>query len=964
MATDTSMAVDSGEIASFDIWLDNYNENKKKKGGKKMTKAERAALKAAFEAEEKMRLELEERERLERERLEMEERAARETLERERRDVDLPRLNAIYAAAEKKSLEIRERRDEKRVWSRYMRSEGSPDPTILADINTFLIVNRTPQEKLDVNQMRDDVVLILSLIEELELILSDKSSCFMPQKTIDEWMQTKESLQSLLQYQLDCFTHRLLRESTAEADKETGNTLSSLSGDVLALACWANLSCNPRLNTQTFSGDSTGVLFKIPPALTKIRCGVRFLRTTYDHLSPTSPTSLLRIKTPIMEKEVLVDGMLGEPHASMRTSAITAATTLTMETTVTITTPPPPPSPPPSPAALAIEAANSDLSLPDVIHEEFEEFRYINDVVDLREMDLVGGVFHFDLVEIPPQPKNVREWTIVELEDPPIKRLTYGREAPEKSKSLLEPAQSGDHHVVVGDVNMNSERSRTSTAASRSAKSQARHSTKRKTGEHGDDKNQTSNQEHGKLTIRGKSQATVNTQATVQSLADVLPPFELSFSLPADCVYYAAPTVGLWDENEKVWRKDQFESVSYDEVTRTITLSTYKFGPLGCFQDRHVNFPFTGWELRPLSNSSASLTINAAFVTVRIEIQGDKCCVREPSECAPLKEVLGEWVTPETLIHILRSRGINIFPYADSRKYVANTFKKKWMQENKRDLWGLFLFPEEFDIPDEPEPEPEDDFLSFLKKPAAEEPEPEPEPPKKGKKGKNKTKNKNVEKSVNPNEASDADGGDDNTETELHTDQGILIVVSKSSVNLNRSSKRSKLSMSSSKKRSGGGRRTKNKPKPKLPQQVLWDGFNEWLTHYRVKHPTIISDLHREMALVAHVLAFSASKWNSEAGESRLIVRAAEAKPGEQVAESNWENFLVCRRRVMPLKLKDEDELFSENLKDGALVMSNFYHMAKDIGSESLQRRIDTVDFAFIETLNEILDATQLLVFS
>ena len=30
MATDTSMAVDSGEIASFDIWLDNYNENKKK----------------------------------------------------------------------------------------------------------------------------------------------------------------------------------------------------------------------------------------------------------------------------------------------------------------------------------------------------------------------------------------------------------------------------------------------------------------------------------------------------------------------------------------------------------------------------------------------------------------------------------------------------------------------------------------------------------------------------------------------------------------------------------------------------------------------------------------------------------------------------------------------------------------------------------------------------------------------
>ena len=30
MATDTSMAVDSEEMASFDIWLENYNENKKK----------------------------------------------------------------------------------------------------------------------------------------------------------------------------------------------------------------------------------------------------------------------------------------------------------------------------------------------------------------------------------------------------------------------------------------------------------------------------------------------------------------------------------------------------------------------------------------------------------------------------------------------------------------------------------------------------------------------------------------------------------------------------------------------------------------------------------------------------------------------------------------------------------------------------------------------------------------------
>ena len=45
---------------------------------------------------------------------------------------------------------------------------------------------------------------------------------------------------------------------------------------------------------------------------------------------------------------------------------------------------------------------------------EFEEALFSDDVVDLRAFDLVGGVFHFDLVKIPPQPKDVREWIIRE----------------------------------------------------------------------------------------------------------------------------------------------------------------------------------------------------------------------------------------------------------------------------------------------------------------------------------------------------------------------------------------------------------------------------------------------------------------------------------------------------------------------------------------------------------------------
>ena len=35
--------------------------------------------------------------------------------------------------------------------------------------------------------------------------------------------------------------------------------------------------------------------------------------------------------------------------------------------------------------------------------------------------------------------------------------------------------------------------------------------------------------------------------------------------MPTDCVFFEAPVVALWDEEEKVWRKSGFEDVVFDE---------------------------------------------------------------------------------------------------------------------------------------------------------------------------------------------------------------------------------------------------------------------------------------------------------------------------------------------------------------------------------------------------------------
>lgn len=37
------------------------------------------------------------------------------------------------------------------------------------------------------------------------------------------------------------------------------------------------------------------------------------------------------------------------------------------------------------------------------------------DVVDLRQFHPLGGVYHIDLLEMPPQPKSVKGWTLTQV---------------------------------------------------------------------------------------------------------------------------------------------------------------------------------------------------------------------------------------------------------------------------------------------------------------------------------------------------------------------------------------------------------------------------------------------------------------------------------------------------------------------------------------------------------------------
>ena len=40
-------------------------------------------------------------------------------------------------------------------------------------------------------------------------------------------------------------------------------------------------------------------------------------------------------------------------------------------------------------------------------------------------------------------------------------------------------------------------------------------------------------------------------------------------------------------------------------------------------------------------------------------------------------------------------------------------------------------------------------------------------------------------------------------------------------------------------------------------------------------------------------------------------------------------------------------------------IMSNFYHMARHIGSEGMLQRLKSLDYSYIKAVKELLDATQ-----
>ncbi|KAL3842016.1 hypothetical protein ACJMK2_020088 [Sinanodonta woodiana] len=559
--------------------------------------------------EARIRAEQEEKEKQERQK---QEESERKKLENEEKKNRLAEMTALTMQIEANSRILENEHKswwEKTKWARYMRCDGSPDPTVQGEINTYIHLRREDMSRNDIGSVLKDSELDLFLIDELDFNLAEASAAELGAQDVARYKATMEDLQWLIRDKLDAATIKLLQEATDRRDPETLNLQYIVKNDNVCLCLWGNLSKNPRI--KTFEFTEKGFSFEIPKVLSLSNCAYRVLFTKYDHFSDKCKSYYPRLKKkeePVLEtvqedKEEENEGDEGEKKEGEGVDIEEGAEKENEE---------------PDEQELQVkeeevkeeekEEEEPDFQEPPTPEPpEWEDFDEDEDVIDLRANHVVGGVFHFNLMHLPPQPKTGNNWIITRLVDPPeIQYIDYVADT-----AVLIPNKEG--HSPTHDH-------------------------------------------------KGRDPETKR---------DEKPAIGVTMKLANGVMFSEEPQVARWDYPKNHWRTDGFSDYKFDEENRTFHFKTSHFGTLALLQDAHINMPFQSWEIRPHKTNSAVFTIIAAIVEIEIEIKDAMCCLSRPDNKLELESIRNKWVTPKELIKMCRLAGINVFPMVDSPKYVS-----------------------------------------------------------------------------------------------------------------------------------------------------------------------------------------------------------------------------------------------------------------------------------------------------
>ncbi|XP_032050105.1 protein CASC1 isoform X3 [Aythya fuligula] len=336
------------------------------------------------------------------------------------------------------------------LWEHYIACDGSPDPTIPQEINTFMSLWREDRNK-DIQLVVEKGQQVLNLIEKLQFFLLDTPPSEITDKEIVQYQETILELQNLLHQKYNEATEHLLKTASMYEDSDTGNMQAVIKDKNVTFCIWANLKKKVRFKNHVFCDTHHG--FDLPKSLAVSNVAVRILHTHYDHVSPLwlqcqsvpklevleSKESTHHSKDNVEELEVEKKAAEEpnvpteeEAHSDERKSAISFKEKYNSVTDINEKT------------EEATEKKSEILDIPSQVlspqmqEETNEKEDEITDenIVDLQQFVPVGGVYHIDALQLPPQVKQVKNWNMVELLDSGLEAYRY---PPEESDDTPYP---------------------------------------------------------------------------------------------------------------------------------------------------------------------------------------------------------------------------------------------------------------------------------------------------------------------------------------------------------------------------------------------------------------------------------------------------------------------------------------------------------------------------------------------
>ncbi|XP_069441632.1 dynein axonemal intermediate chain 7 isoform X3 [Ovis canadensis] len=369
--------------------------------------------------------------------------------EEEKRQKEEEEARVKYEKEEMERLEMQRIENEKlqkleAKWKHYIQCDGSPDPSIAQEINTFITL-----WKEETNETLEEVIekskLVLNLIEKLKLILLETPPYDLQGKNIIQYQGSILELQELLHLKFNRATEILLRQASTLADLDSGNMEKVIRDESVTLYIWANLKKNPRHRSIRFSETQTG--FEIPRILATSDIALRLLHTHYDHVTPLSP-----VLTPSQENISIITDFVKEEVKTLQTAVSkdlqeekkqqeNESNSVHEEETKAegqgdVEEQMCPVQEEPETTKYEMEMkliSETVLAAQELLLEnacEKPNFFEENEV-DLCQFTTLGGVYHLDILELPPQCKPMKGWMIVEILKEGLQKYTYPPETAE-----------------------------------------------------------------------------------------------------------------------------------------------------------------------------------------------------------------------------------------------------------------------------------------------------------------------------------------------------------------------------------------------------------------------------------------------------------------------------------------------------------------------------------------------------